>query len=306
MKKTLTLTRFAVRTLVQARRRITRLRKNPVEVAAALALTGFIACSGADTGADSGVVTATPVAQPAAHDDGVLGAATRFLQDQPALERFSFAVDGFHALKDNPAKQMEAHLSCNTVDADLTQCIVFDRAGADARLVGVEYVISAKAFAKLPPGERELWHPHNYEVLSGNLVAPGLPAALEEQVVEGWVNSWGKSWRLWDSGSLGHPKDALPLGEPELAWSFNADGEINPQLVADRDRRLQIDTRERRDDRRHLVAKAKPQTGVDALADMFPLRRPVDGVRPTADESARVVVDNWSASSSAQQQQQRQ
>jgi hypothetical protein len=304
MKRTLSLTRIVVRALARTRRALGRLRRRPVDVAAALTLTGFIACAGDGASDDARDLRAPPQRQE--HAQLALDVATRILQDVPALRAFSFEVDGFHALKDNPSKQRDARLVCHALDDDLTQCVIFDGDDEDARLVGVEYVISARAFHKLTPTEQALWHPHNYEVLSGALTAPGLPSPLENLVLARWVNSWGKTWQLWDTGALGHRRDALPLGEPQLAWSFNADGEMNPQLLANREQRLGTDAGERRERRHGFVKEARPQRGVDALAEWFPLRRPIDGVRPDTPPASR-LVDAWGTTrSTSQQQQQRQ
>lgn len=50
-----------------------------------------------------------------------------------------------------------------------------------------------------------------------------------------------------------------------LAWSFNRDGEAKPNPVEDRDKKLGIDSQEKRRERQELVKLAKPQFGVDAL-----------------------------------------
>ncbi len=68
--------------------------------------------------------------------------------------------------------------------------------------------------------EKKYWHPHNAEILSGQLVAPGIPAVAEEALMKGKMNSYGKTWHVWNTGSMGQGGDTLPLGPPMLAWSF--------------------------------------------------------------------------------------
>ena len=68
-------------------------------------------------------------------------------------------------------------------------------------------------------------------------------------------------------------------GPARLAWSFNRDGEAQPELVEQRDRRLAVETAKIRQDRAALQPLAKPQSGVDALEGRF--RRatsPIPGV----------------------------
>ena len=66
---------------------------------------------------------------------------------------------------------MEAHHFCRQVNEDFAQCALFDGNSEDANLNGIEYIISARVFDQLPVEERPYWHPHNGEILSGQLVA---------------------------------------------------------------------------------------------------------------------------------------
>src|SRR5690606_32631683 len=183
-------------------------------------------------------------------------------RDAPA-DALNVYLVGFHPLKDEPAHQFEAHHFCNQVNEDFMQCALFDGNTADARLSGVEYIVSARLFEQLPEAERAHWHPHNGEILSGQLVAPGIPAIAEHELMKGKINSYGKTWHTWNTGS-GGSGDPLPVGEPRLAWSFNRFGEADPGLIEARDRALGVDTEERRRGREDLVPLAEPQHGVDA------------------------------------------
>jgi hypothetical protein len=121
--------------------------------------------------------------------------------------------------------------------------VLFDGNTRDANLNGIEYIISEKLFDTLPPAERKYWHPHNYEILSGQLIAPGIPGSVEKHLMASKMNSYGKTWHVWSTGCVGtRTHDALPLGEPMLAWSFNRDGEDTPGLVEERDRSMRVST----------------------------------------------------------------
>ena len=78
-------------------------------------------------------------------------------------------------MKDDPSVQMEAHHYCNQVNEDFAQCVLFDGNTTNANMNGVEYIISETLFNGLPEAEKKYWHPHNYEILSGELVGPGSP-----------------------------------------------------------------------------------------------------------------------------------
>lgn len=215
----------------------------------------------------------------------VLGKGADLLQDVTPVKQFDVHVVGFHCGKSDPSMQMEAHHYCRQVNEDFLQCVVFDGDGADAALIGVEYIISERLFEEeLPEEEKRYWHPHNYEVLSGQLVAPGLPDVAEKELMKLLINSYGKTWHFWHTAAYGGGSgDRLPLGDPALMWSFNRDGEMKPEVeryMSGRMRELGIDTGEKRRERQDLVGLARPQRGVDALRDAFPgAGEPPPGVR---------------------------
>lgn len=214
----------------------------------------------------------TPAAPAAGIDKSprsrVLETGAMTLQGSGPVGRLDIHLIGFHPLKDDPQQQMEAHHYCRQVNEEFAQCALFDSDAADARLTGIEYLISGRLFGRLPADERRYWHPHNGEILSGQLSAPNLPLPAERALMRSKMNSYGKTWHLWHDGQ------ELPLGDPKLAWSFNREGEIDPALVAARDRAGMISTDQRRRDRESLRTLARPQFGVDALREAFPQATP--------------------------------
>lgn len=214
-----------------------------------------------------------------------LEAGAKALQSNAPLAPMDIYLNGFHADKRRAEHQMESHHYCHQVNQDFAQCVLFDGNGRNAKLQGVEYIVSEKLFNTLPKDERKFWHPHNYEILSGQLIAPNIPQAAEKQLMKDKINSYGKTWHTWHTGVFGMPSDALPLGEPALMWSFNRDGEANAAMVAARDKRLGVNTTERRQARRGLTSLAKPQHGVDAMREAFNRpTQPLEGVRQAPTE----------------------
>jgi uncharacterized protein DUF1264 len=195
----------------------------------------------------------------------MLEMGAKALQSDAPLNHMDVYLVGFHPLKEDPTHQVEAHHFCRQVNEDFAQCALFDGNTQAANLNGIEYIISEKLFATLPEEEKQYWHPHNYEILSGQLVAPGLPEGAEKALMKSKMNSYGKTWHVWNTGSMGAGAEKLPLGKPMLAWSFNHDGEAKPGLVEQRDKQMDMNTSERRKARQDLVALAKPQAGVEAL-----------------------------------------
>jgi hypothetical protein len=217
--------------------------------------------------------------QPETTRSRVLEAGATALQTDAPPDGLDIHLVGFHPLKDDPEHQIEAHHFCRQVNEELMQCALFDGNTAAANLTGIEYIVSERLFAGLPAEEQRYWHPHNGEILSGQLVAPGLPVVAEKAMLRTKMISYGKTWHTWDTSHGGGPGDALPLGEPALAWSFSRFGELRPDLQEARDRRLGIDTDAKRQERQDLVPLAHPQAGVDALNGRFPRpTQPIPGV----------------------------
>ena len=243
----------------------------------ALAIAAIVLASCTGSGATG------PASQPAGEaptaKTSVLEAGATALQRDAPPDALDIYLVGFHPIKKNPHHQTEAHHFCRQVNQDFAQCALFDGNTAQANLTGIEYIISERLFATLPRAEKQYWHPHNGEILSGQLVAPGLPAAAEKELMRDKMNSYGKTWHTWNTSHGGVAGDPLPLGEPVLAWSFNRFGEANPMLVADRDQRMGIDTEQLSNSREDLLPFAHPQAGVDVLKGKFGRpTRPIPGV----------------------------
>jgi len=201
------------------------------------------------------------------------------LQSTAPLKGFDVYVVGFHCAKGEPDFQMEAHHFCRVVNDDFLQCVLFDGNTKDANLIGIEYIVSGRVFETMPDQERSYWHPHNFEVLSGQLVAPGLPEAAEKAFLERLVNSYGKTWHTWHtSPTATQPGMDLPYGDPKLMWSFNRDGECDEAMRRDRDEAMGLDTDAKRADRQSFLDRAEPQWGVDDMVEDFPGATPVPGV----------------------------
>ena len=247
----------------------------PVVLLMTLVLSASLGCRGGDVEPQT-----APAGDPQTTRTAALEAGATLLQDVAPVRSIDVYVVGFHPMKDDPSQQMESHHYCNQVNEDFAQCVLFDGNTADANLHGIEYIISEKLYETLPDDERQYWHPHNYEILSGQLVAPGLPDVAERALMEQKVNSYGKTWHVWMTGVHGQQAHTLPLGPAHLAWSFNRDGEADPGMVQRRDERLGIDTADKPRQRAALAQLARPQDGVDALARRFPSAKGApDGVR---------------------------
>ncbi|KAI9837254.1 MAG: hypothetical protein M1819_000328 [Sarea resinae] len=154
-------------------------------------------------------------------------------------------LNAFHAYASEPGRCVEANHYCSHLNEDVRQCVLYDSPSPNARLIGIEYMISPKLYETLDAEERKLWHSHVFEVKSGMLIMPGpemLPNAVWEQAetkeMEHVVGLYGKVYHLWqvDRG------DQLPLGQPQLMTSFTDAGQFDfERVVGERDRRFGVD-----------------------------------------------------------------
>jgi len=114
----------------------------------------------------------------------LLDLAAGVIQPKYPLDAVSTYLNGFHLYADEMGRQVEAAHFCIHPRHDLHQCVIFDRNAPDARLIGIEYIISQERFRGLPDDEKRLWHSHHYEVKSGTLTAPERTAAITAQLPE--------------------------------------------------------------------------------------------------------------------------
>jgi hypothetical protein len=182
----------------------------------------------------------------------VLEVGAEVLQDKTPVNQLNMYLDGFHFYSGNMHGQMEAHHYCSKLNEDVTQCVIYDGNGKNAKIMGVEYIITEKLFKTLPDDEKKLWHSHQYEVKSGELIAPGIPNAAEHELMEKIVSTYGKTWHTWHTNQ----NLELPLGSPALMMGFTKDGQLKPELVEGRDSRFKVSSSEKRENRKDITAPA--------------------------------------------------
>lgn len=243
--------------------------------AASLVLCALLAGCGRESN------TASPVKAPGAPETArtqALEAGAVALQNKPPIDAINAYLDGFHFYNGRMGEQMEAHHYCANLNEDVTQCVIYDGNARDAKIMGVEYIVSAKLFSTLPPEEKALWHSHVHEVKSGQLVAPGIPEVAEKELMRKLVGTYGKTWHTWhtDQGKN------LPLGMPQLMMGFTADGQHDPAMVAARDRRIGVDSAARRKAREDIAAPA-----IDPGADAWQKGKVVQIPDPTGGHHAQ-------------------
>jgi hypothetical protein len=225
--------------------------RNEWMAATAFALT---ACGGNNSASN----VTSPGEAPSA-ETRVLEAGAQALQNTPPVDALNAYLDGFHFYNGRMEGQMEAHHYCSILNEEVIQCVIYDGNVAQAKIMGVEYIVSAALFNSLPEADKPMWHSHVHEVKSGQLIAPGIPQIAEHELMEKLVNTYGKTWHTWHTDLA---KD-LPIGVPQLMMGFTADGQADPAMISARDQRFGIDSAQTRRDREDIVAPAIA-SGADA------------------------------------------
>lgn len=217
--------------------------------------TTFSSCGGDNTKSN---VEAPGAAKDAKSKTLEVGAD--LLQNKGPLKKINAYLDGFHFYNGNIGAQMEAHHYVSQLNEDMHQAIMYDGNGEDAKIMGVEYIISERLFKTLPEEEKKLWHSHHYEVKSGELIAPGIPDVAEHELMEKLVSTYGKIIHTWHTDQ----NRTLPVGAPMIMMGFTKDGQVRSELLSERDKRFGVSTEEKRKQRADI-----PMPAVDPMANAW-------------------------------------
>jgi hypothetical protein len=127
------------------------------------------------------------------------------------------AFAGVHLLKELPEVSRIAYHFCKEVNGDLNQCVLYDGTGPDAKLIGVEYLVSDAIYQKMPAEEKAYWHDHKYEVDAGYLKSLTQTGDDEKRTLTKVRTLWGKVYHTWTSGT------DYPRGPARLFWSVTGE-----------------------------------------------------------------------------------
>jgi hypothetical protein len=123
------------------------------------------------------------------------------------------AFAGAHLPSNRSGYPRTAYHFCKSLDEQLSQCILYDGPGPNARLIGVEYLVSDEVYRQMPAEEQLYWHDHTYEVDAGLLSSPAQSRSEARATLAQVRTLWGKVYYTWPSGS------DYPRGPSRLSWS---------------------------------------------------------------------------------------
>jgi len=199
--------------------------------------------------------------KPLSMGSSLIDKGAKMLQTMTPIKQFQQHVCTWAIYSHDMSRQIETHHYVTRVNEDFLQCAVYDADSSDARLIGIEYIVSDRLFEALPDEEKQLWHSHFHEIKSGLWVNPGVPEMIQKPELKKLAKSYGKFWCTWqfDRG------DRLPLGVPALMMSPQGEnwGQIKEDLVMKRDKKYKISTKEKAESRVEIEGPEK----IDPLAD---------------------------------------
>jgi len=197
----------------------------------------------------------------------VLETGAAMLQEFKPIKQICAHLNAFHVYANDPTRCVEANHYCTHLTEDLRQCLIYDSPKTNARLIGVEYMVTPRIFRTLPEEERKLWHTHEFEVKSGMLIMPapvGVAApvwdAAETAEMEDVAPIYGKTYHMWqiDRG------DIVPMGPPQLMGSFTSNKSVEraqpgglEALLKERDERFGVNHRDKAKKREGIAAVEK-------------------------------------------------
>ena len=123
------------------------------------------------------------------------------------------AFAGVHLMKDAPERSAVAYHFCKPLNDDVNQCVLYDGTGPNAKLIGIEYLVTDAMYQKFTAEEKAYWHDHKHEVDAGLLRSLTQTGDDEKATLKVVRTLWGKVYHTWVSG------EDYPRGPARLFWS---------------------------------------------------------------------------------------
>ncbi|OWM83479.1 oil body-associated protein 1A-like [Punica granatum] len=198
--------------------------------------------------------------EPTQTGTALLETATAAIQGFGPLNKIHQHLCAFHFYADDMTRQVEAHHFCAHQNEDMRQCLIYDGPDPDARLIGVEYIVTEEIFLTLPDEEKPLWHSHEYEVKGGFLFTPGVPGPIQRLELEKVAKTYGKTIHFWqvDKG------DSLPVGLPQIMMALTREGQLQEDIATSVEKRFGVSFQKEKENRAYMAGLAH---GIHPLAN---------------------------------------
>ncbi|KAI1795807.1 hypothetical protein LXA43DRAFT_970237 [Ganoderma leucocontextum] len=210
-----------------------------------------------------------PETKQAAYQTSAYNVAGEAMMSFKPVNRIHQHLCAFHSYAHDQTRFVRADHFCAQLSEDFDQCVIYDSNKKDARLIGVEYIVSEKIFKSLPPEEKRFWHSHKHEIESGLLqlfpksFVPSVATDhAEKPAMTELQKTYGKTIHTWAYDK--HPD--LPLGPPTLMLSATSDAQGPPSdMVKKRDEESGQDTAAKKKARKEYLPSYETVEGSDEL-----------------------------------------
>ncbi|KAK2998735.1 hypothetical protein RJ639_022903 [Escallonia herrerae] len=186
--------------------------------------------------------------------------ATATIQGFSPVNKIHQHLRAFHFYGHDMTRQVEVHHYCGHQNEEFRQCLIYDGPHADARLIGLEYIVTDNLFLTLPDAEKPLWHSHEFEVKGGFLFMPGVPGPVQRADLEKVAKTYGKTIHFWQADKC----DSLPLGVPQVIMALTREGQLYENLAHGVEKRFGVSFEKERENRAYMTG---PAHGIHPLAN---------------------------------------
>jgi hypothetical protein len=164
--------------------------------------------------------------EPKSTKQKILEAGASLLQNKDPIKSFKQHLISVAFVNGQPNKQFLIHSFLNSFNDEFGHALLYDSETADAKLIGVQYIISERVFLSLPEEEKKFWYSFQYMVKHGLIVAPSLPSMAEKPLMAHLSACYGKAFLFWQT-----QQSPLPYGIPKILMGFTADGQVDELLL---------------------------------------------------------------------------
>ena len=159
---------------------------------------------------------------------------------------FPLTFAGAHCQRNRPGSPGVSRHDCEPLNNAISHYFLYDGPSPDARLIGVEYLVSDEVYRRMPAEEKLYWHAHESEGDAGLLGSPRphRSDATATRVDVGTV--WGKVYRTWVSGRDYPRGPSRPFwtdtGELPLVLPPGAEAQLVPRQPINREKKAEKKT----------------------------------------------------------------
>jgi hypothetical protein len=102
--------------------------------------------------------------EPTSIKDQLLTSCSSLIQQMNPIKQISMYFCALHPYSHDFTKQLIVHHFCSHRSEQFHQCVIYDSNETNAKLIGIEYIVTKELFHTFDQDEKKYWHSHQYEV----------------------------------------------------------------------------------------------------------------------------------------------